>query len=38
MHDCPECGALCDCDGEDLLHADPDDCIHECDNLEREED
>lgn len=32
MHDCPECGLACDCDGEDLHHDQaPDDCVHDCD-------
>lgn len=30
MHDCPECGGACDCDGEDHHQPAPDDCMHEC--------
>lgn len=32
MHECPECGQTCDCDGEDLWHSWPFnlDCTHEC--------
>lgn len=33
MHECPECGQLCDCDQEDLEHEHaPDDCFHVCDD------
>lgn len=32
MHDCPECGQACTCDGEDVWNdAAGDDCVHECD-------
>lgn len=33
MHDCPECGLACDCDGEDLWYdAEPaGGCAHVCD-------
>lgn len=32
MHECPECGQACDCDGEDTWNsAASDDCICECD-------
>lgn len=27
MHDCPDCGMACDCDGEDHEQPTPDDCI-----------
>lgn len=30
MHECPECGQACDCDGEDHDQSAPDDCQHEC--------
>ncbi len=26
MHECPDCGMYCDCDGEDLDQPAPDDC------------
>jgi hypothetical protein len=32
MHDCPECGESCDCDGEDHEQPAPPDCRHECDD------
>lgn len=31
MHECPECGMACDCDGEDVWNDAPPDCNHECD-------
>ncbi len=32
MHDCPECGQTCDCDGEDIWNAYAAlDCAHDCD-------
>lgn len=30
MHECPECGYACDCDGEDTWHDDVLDCACEC--------
>lgn len=30
MHDCPECGEACDCDGEDHGQSAPEDCGHDC--------
>ena len=33
MHECPECGQACDCDGEDIWNdAAALDCIHECED------
>jgi hypothetical protein len=29
-HDCPDCGELCYCDGEDHGQEAPDDCEHAC--------
>lgn len=39
MHACPECGMVCDCDGEDLWHDWPLnlDCRHECEPEEEDE-
>ena len=34
MHDCPDCGAACDCDGEDHMQDAPWDCTHECEHDE----
>lgn len=32
MHDCPDCGQACDCDGEDTwIDYESDNCIHDCD-------
>lgn len=31
VHECPECGQACDCDGEDHDQGAPDDCSHACD-------
>lgn len=31
MHDCPECGGTCSCDGEDHYQDAPETCVHECD-------
>lgn len=31
MHECPECGQACDCDGEDTWMDYVTDCVHECD-------
>ena len=30
MHECPECGELCDCDLEDMEQDAPEDCCHRC--------
>jgi hypothetical protein len=30
MHDCPDCGQACDCDGEDTWNEDVEDCVHNC--------
>lgn len=30
MHECPECGSACDCDGEDHEQPAPNDCSHDC--------
>lgn len=30
MHDCPSCGDVCDCDGEDHFQQAPATCFHEC--------
>lgn len=37
MHECPDCGQACDCDGEDTWFEAPDDCTHECEE-ENDED
>lgn len=39
MHDCPECGLACDCDGEDLWHdTEPEGgCAHVCEDLHGED-
>lgn len=34
MHDCPECGQACDCDGEDLEQDTPVDCVHDCEEAD----
>lgn len=34
MHECPECGQACDCDGEDLWHDRYDDCEHNCEEFD----
>lgn len=31
MHECPECGSACVCDGEDTWLDAPFNCTHECD-------
>lgn len=42
MHDCPDCGQACDCDGEDLWHEfdseEAMDCVHECEEFEDDDD
>jgi hypothetical protein len=30
MHDCPDCGQACDCDGEDTWFDEVDECEHNC--------
>jgi len=30
MHECPECGQTCDCDGEDVWHDNYANCGHSC--------
>lgn len=30
MHDCPECGEACDCDGEDTWFDNYPGCRHQC--------
>ena len=38
-HPCPDCGALCYCDGEDVEWDEPPaDCDHQCDPCPEEED
>lgn len=38
MHECPECGMACDCDGEDLWNdAAAKNCTHECEDDEEYE-
>jgi len=36
MHECPECGQACDCDGEDTWFDWPspavEECVHDCDD------
>ena len=32
MHDCPECGQACDCDGEDTWFEYVGNCAHECED------
>lgn len=32
MHECPECGEACSCDGEDHHQSALDDCSHYCNN------
>ncbi len=35
MHECPECGMVCDCDGEDVWNdAAAETCEHECEDDE----
>lgn len=38
MHDCPDCGQVCDCDGEDHYQSPPRNCTHDCDNHDDLED
>lgn len=37
MHECPDCGQACDCDGEDTW-LDEDECEHLCDPNDLEDD
>lgn len=30
MHECPDCGEQCDCDGADHQQPAPEDCKHTC--------
>ena len=30
MHECPNCGQVCDCDGEDTWFDNVDDCACDC--------
>ena len=30
MHECPDCGQACDCDGDDLWRSAPTHCLCEC--------
>jgi len=36
MHECPECGQACDCDGEDTWFDNYTNCEHECDEWEED--
>jgi hypothetical protein len=37
MHDCPECGMACDCDGEDTWLNAPPDCQCDCRDFDDDE-
>lgn len=37
-HDCPECGEVCFCDGDDTWFDDADDCTHNCEPEEGDDD
>ena len=41
MHECPECGQMCDCDGEDIFwdwDTEPaEECTHACDPYNEED-
>jgi len=37
VHECPTCGEMCDCDGEDHGQPAPEDCDHQCDFLDGDE-
>lgn len=37
MHECPYCGEVCDCDGEDIWWDDVDECSHDCDEPSEED-
>lgn len=36
MHECPNCGMACDCDGEDTWLEAPDNCSCECEEFDDE--
>jgi hypothetical protein len=38
MHECPECGQACDCDGDDLWQDAPAMCRCACDDLDAADD
>ena len=39
MHDCPDCGQACACDGEDTWNDEAsEDCVHDCDPQDIEDD
>ena len=38
MHECPECGQACDCDGEDIWNDFFQACDHDCEPMEDEDD
>lgn len=37
MHECGDCGYMCDCDGEDLHQPQPNDCTCDCGDEEYED-
>jgi hypothetical protein len=37
MHECEDCGQMCDCDCDDLAGPQPDDCRCECETLDADE-
>jgi hypothetical protein len=38
MHECPDCGQVCDCTGDDTwMDCESDTCEHECDPADLEE-
>lgn len=38
VHQCPECGDSCDCDGEDHGQVAPNECSHECEDYDDDDD
>jgi hypothetical protein len=39
MHDCPQCGWACDCDGDDIWNdAAAQECCHVCDDEDHDDD
>ncbi len=36
MHECPSCGQMCDCDGEDHMQPAPPECECEAEDYENE--
>ena len=38
MHECPECGQVCDCDGEDTWYENVTACVHDCDDQDFDDD